>query len=204
MKHYTAYAEAAIKASWKVFHCEREIDKDARAEYERTSYDELRARRFALKQDLRLKQAASDAAVADMLKLHRLCDAIKSKLANAMEPASPAATAASASPAATAAACCSLLQLPQADSILPQASEAAANLTIAAARADDAHAATAAAAAALKHIDDEKSDVDDELKRMDAAIAKATTDAVMAAAAVMARVGKRKLDLEASLEKMKR
>ena len=63
---------------------------------------------------------------------------------------------------------------------------------------------TAAAAAALKHIDDEKSDVDDELKRMDAAIAKATTDAVMAAAAVMARVGKRKLDLEASLEKMKR
>jgi hypothetical protein len=203
MKQYTAYAEAAIKASWKVFHCEREIDKEARAEYERTSYDELRARRFALKQDLRLKQAASDAAVADMLKLHRLCDAIKSKLANAMDPGSMQPDSLQPDTMQPpAAACCSLL--PQADSILPEASEAAANLTIAAARADDAHAATAAAAAALKHIDDEKSDVDDELKRMDAAIAKATTDAVMAAAAVMARVGKRKLDLEASLEKMKR
>jgi hypothetical protein len=174
MARYTAYAEAAIKASWRFFNCEKEIDKDARAEYERTSYDALRVRRFALKQDLAPKQAAHDAAVAEMLNLHRLCDAMlgRAKAAEAVEAA--------------------------------EAVAAAASLTAAVARAESTHAVAAAAAAELKSIDGAKADVDAELQRMTAAMAKASTDAFTAAAGVMARLGKRKLELEAEMEKMKR
>ena len=168
MKRYEAYAESAIKASWRLFRCEKEIDKEVRAEHERTSYDELRVRRFALKQDLAPKQAAHDAAMADMLGLHRRCDSMLSR-----------------KPVNADAAWCA------------EAVAAANSLRGAFARAETTHAVWATAAAALKGIDDAKAEVDAELRRMDAAMAKAATDAFAAAAAVMARLGKRKLELAA-------
>ncbi len=166
MKRYEAYAESAIKASWRLFRCEKEIDKEVRAEHERTSYDELRVRRFALKQDLAPKQTAHDAAMADMLGLHRRCDSMLSSGRNGTAWCAEAVAAAN-------------------------------SLRGAAARAETTHAAWATAAAALKGIDDAKAEVDAELRRMDAAMAKATTDAFAAAAGVMARLGKRKLELAA-------
>ena len=173
MKRYEAYAESAIKASWRLFRCEKEIDKEVRAEHERTSYDELRVRRFALKQDLAPKQTAHDAAMADMLGLHRRCDSMLSLTARGDAANSRGGTA--------DAAWCA------------EAVAAANSLRGAAARAEATHAAWATAAAALKGIDDAKAEVDAELRRMDAAMAKATTDAFAAAAGVMARLGKRKL-----------
>jgi hypothetical protein len=171
MKRYEAYAEAAIKASWRLFHCEKEIAKGVRAEHERTSYDALRVRRFELKQDLAPKQAAHDAAMADMLRHHRLCDAMLSRKRAAAAD----------------------------ESVIWQkeAIAASASLRGAAARAETTHAVWAAAAAALKGIDDDKAEVDAELRRMDAAMAKASTDAFAAAAGVMARLGKRKLEVAA-------
>ena len=183
MKRYTAYAEAAIKASWRLFRCEKEIAKEVRAEHERTSYDALRVRRFELKQDLAPKQAAHDAAMADMLRHHRLCDAMLSRKRAAddalakLQPADEALLVAKLQPA--------------------EAIAASARLRGATARAETTHAVWAAAAAALKGIDDDKAEVDAELRRMDAAMAKASTDAFAAAAGVMARLGKRKLEVAA-------
>jgi hypothetical protein len=171
MKRYTAYAEAAIKASWRLFRCEKEIAKEVRAEHERTSYDALRVRRFALKQDLAPKQAAYDAAVADMLGLHRRCDSLLSR--HRASACTEAAWSAEAVAAAT-------------------------SLRRGAAHAETTHAAWAAAAAALKGIDDAKAEVDAELRRMDADMAKASADAFASAAAVMARLGKRKADVLAA------
>ena len=180
MKRYEAYADAAIKASWRLFHCEKEIAKGVRAEHERTSYDALRVRRFELKQDLAPKQAAHDAAMADMLRHHRLCDAMLSRKRaadDALAKLQPADEVAKLQPA--------------------EAIAASASLRGATARAETTHAVWAAAAAALKGIDDDKAEVDAELRRMDAAMAKASTDAFAAAAGVMARLGKRKLEVAA-------
>ena len=192
MKRYEAYADAAIKASWRLFHCEKEIAKGVRAEHERTSYDALRVRRFELKQDLAPKQAAHDAAMADMLRHHRLCDAMLSRKRAAddalakLQPADDALLVAKLQPADEVA------KLQPAEAIA-----ASARLRGATARAETTHAVWAAAAAALKGIDDDKAEVDAELRRMDAAMAKASTDAFAAAAGVMARLGKRKLEVAA-------
>ena len=200
MKRYEAYADAAIKASWRLFHCEKEIAKGVRAEHERTSYDALRVRRFELKQDLAPKQAAHDAAMADMLRHHRLCDAMLSRKRAAddalakLQPADEAL--AKLQPADEA-----LAKLQPADEVAKlqpaEAIAASARLRGATARAETTHAVWAAAAAALKGIDDDKAEVDAELRRMDAAMAKASTDAFAAAAGVMARLGKRKLEVAA-------